>query len=199
MPKKRVESVVKEDDGSPKGLYYFEDAVPKKLYTEIVRWLEHLNLESVSSVGSRKVAQFGYQYEYKKRNVKRLEIVDLPDILVETRDLLNQYIDFSRGDATYFNQVLINRYLPGEGISAHIDAPSLFKGAIACFTIGSGVEIEFTRDTELYRLYVKPNSLYVMTGESRYEWKHAIRPRLKDDKMIRGVRYSITFRGVKQG
>lgn len=35
-----------------------------------------------------------------------------------------------------------------------------------------------------------------MTGESRYEWKHEIKPKLYDDGNPRTTRISVTFRTV---
>ena len=53
---------------------------------------------------------------------------------------------------------------------------------------------------EIYELYVKPQSLYIMSGDSRYEWKHSMTGKkydiIEDKKIKRGRRISITFRNV---
>ena len=93
----------------------------------------------------------------------------------------------------YWNQCIINRYLPGQGIGAHIDVKS-YGDHIVCFTLGSGREMEFTRDDDNYCLYTEPRSAYVMSGDSRYKWKHQMRLRKSDSGVSRSVCYSITFR-----
>ena len=76
-----------------------------------------------------------------------------------------------------------------------------FGHVIACLTLGSGVEIEFTRPKhESFKIYTEPNSLYIMSGDARYFWKHAISQR-KNDKINgknkpRGTRISLTFRNT---
>ena len=50
-----------------------------------------------------------------------------------------------------------------------------------------------------YKLYTEPYSMYIMTGKSRYEWKHQMRPRKLDGKSIpRKECFSITFREVSE-
>lgn len=99
----------------------------------------------------------------------------------------------------YFNQCIINRYLPGQGISAHVDA-NAYGHTIACFTFGSGAVMWFTRPGQHYDQYVEPDSLYIMQNEARYGWKHEMPARKSDqvdgEKKLRGVRWSITFRAV---
>jgi len=99
-----------------------------------------------------------------------------------------------------FNQIIVNNYESGQGISAHTDVKE-YGEIIGCYTIGSGGTMRFTRkDGNLYDLYVHPNSLYIMSGESRYEWKHEMASKKSDVvdgvKIPRGRRVSITFRCV---
>ena len=98
-----------------------------------------------------------------------------------------------------FDQLIINKYLPGQGIAPHIDKPSQFGPYIACVTLGSGVEIQFSKTgEETIPIYVEPNSLYIMSGDARYTWKHGIASRksdlVSDQKIARGTRISLTFR-----
>src|SRR5690606_9977836 len=99
------------------------------------------------------------------------------------------------------NQCIVNRYLPGQGISAHIDKET-FGPVIACFTLGSGTDITFSRTLDGNKVtidkHVEPCSLYIMTGESRYNWKHEIKSRLYDNDVKRNTRISVTFRTVSE-
>jgi len=49
-------------------------------------------------------------------------------------------------------------------------------------------------------LYVKPNSLYIMSGDARYVWTHELSPKKYDmsdgNKINRVRRISVTFRNV---
>jgi alkylated DNA repair dioxygenase AlkB len=60
--------------------------------------------------------------------------------------------------------------------------------------------MKFTYNGEHKEIYVKPNSLYIMSGDSRYVWSHSM-PVKKSDvvngiKIKRDRRISITFRNV---
>ena len=68
----------------------------------------------------------------------------------------------------YFNQCIVNNYIPGQGISRHVDHHD-YGDVIGCFTLGSSVPIIFrTHDNTLLQLYTEPNSLYIMLGEARF-------------------------------
>jgi alkylated DNA repair dioxygenase AlkB len=98
-----------------------------------------------------------------------------------------------------FNQCIINKYEPGQGINKHIDIKA-YGPVIGCFTFGSGAVMTFRRKDEVHHLYVKPNSLYIMSGESRLLWTHEMPSRKSDmvegKKIPRGLRISVTFRHV---
>lgn len=89
-------------------------------------------------------------------------------------------------------QIIINRYLKGEGISPHIDHVKLFSDKVYCITLGSPATMRFTCDAEKYDLVPSNRSMYVMTEDARYKWKHQMMP------LKHGTRYSITFRAIKE-
>jgi alkylated DNA repair dioxygenase AlkB len=93
-----------------------------------------------------------------------------------------------------FDQCIVNEYLPGQGISRHIDKTSLFGPTIACVSIGSDATIRFTKDKNAVDVLVPRRSLYIMQGDARYAWTHEMPARLYDAMRKRGTRYSITFR-----
>ena len=183
----------------PGGLLYFKDVIDDKYTSSLLSFIENNGKwKSLSeSKNSRKVQHYGYIYDYKsgKTNSKTEPI---PQILRPLIDSLKERC----GDEKYdFNQVIINNYEPGQGISAHIDSTE-YGEIIGCYTLGSGATMRFTNDEKKYDLYVSPNSLYIMTMESRYNWKHEMINRKSDvvdgDKILRGKRVSITFRYVKK-
>ena len=188
---------------APTGLHYFPDALTEKEHNSLVKWLERQELTPITaSENSRRVAQFGSRYDYSSKGTVG-DAEPIPTELELLLDRLNDFLEFKRRKncdvAPWFDQCLVNRYLPGQGISAHIDSPKSFKSVVCCFTLGSGATMKFTHPTKGdYSLYTEPRSLYVMTKESRYEWKHQMTARKSDPGHgERGVRWSVTFRATK--
>jgi alkylated DNA repair dioxygenase AlkB len=160
---------------------------------------------------SRQAIHYGYKYNYKTGNTKE-PAPSMPSHITELRSVIwglkipgiTNKKDASLNHPEEFaslNQCIINKYEPGQGISARIDHKD-YADAVCCYTIGSGAVMTFTnkKSGEVVELYVEPNSLYVMTGESRWEWTHEMKPRLSDmvkgTKIPRGTRISITFRSI---
>jgi alkylated DNA repair dioxygenase AlkB len=93
--------------------------------------------------------------------------------------------------------------MPGQGISAHVDSLA-YGDTIQCYTLGSGAMMRFTPveggNNERQELYVETCSLYRMTGDARYRWKHEFAARKSDivegKKIQRGRRVSVTLRWV---
>lgn len=149
---------------------------------------------------SRLVQHYGYKYNYKTYNIND-KCEHIPDFLLEYRDMLTKIcLDNNIINSEYtFNQCIVNNYLPGQGISKHIDVKS-YGDVIGCFTFGSSSIMSFEKDKNKIDLYVEPNSLYIMSGDSRYKWTHEMASRKYDiingDKIERNRRISVTFRNV---
>jgi alkylated DNA repair dioxygenase AlkB len=150
----------------------------------------------------RRVQHFGYKYDYKTRRIDAsMRVGRLP---VWLRDLGARLV----GDGVFAappDQMIVNEYVPGQGISAHVDCVPCFEGVIASLTLGSGCVMEFTRaeDDRRVPVYLKPRSLVVLRGEVRYDWRHAIPARKSDEfagvTLRRSRRVSLTFRRVILG
>lgn len=143
----------------------------------------------------RRVQHYGYRYDYKARNVtKDMYLGKLPkwlnDLAIRiSNDGLCEVIP---------DQVIINEYQPGQGISPHIDCEKCFGPRILSLSLGSQVIMEFTQDgIPKKEILLLPSSLVMMYGEARNKWKHSIPSRLKDNGVERGVRISLTFRNVE--
>lgn len=191
----------------PQGFHYFPNIVTKELSKEILDYF-HAHPEEMRPVfgpASRHVRQYGFSYNYsdKKKNVKIDPfpscIQKLIGLIVDTTPPeLQSNSDDSDDSDDYFDQCIANRYMPGEGIGKHIDHPR-FGNVIACFTLQSGIEIEFDHPRKgVFKAYVEPRSLYVMRGVARTQWSHQIRPRKNDvvNGIVtpRSIRWSVTFR-----
>jgi alkylated DNA repair dioxygenase AlkB len=113
-------------------------------------------------------------------------------------DLADQLFRDGIGDRP-FDQMLINEYLPGQGITLHRDY-SPFDRTVVSISLLSACVMDF-RQPESGReesLLLEPRSLLVLSDEARYRWQHGIARRKNDAwhgiLMPRSRRLSITFR-----
>lgn len=99
--------------------------------------------------------------------------------------------------------VVINEYLPGQGIGAHQDYPG-FGPTVVAVSLGSACVLELIepKSGRKESLDVAPRSLWVLGGEARRVWTHGIAARKADVvdgvKRPRGRRVSITMRTAHQ-
>ena len=157
------------------------------------------NFEWDSFGKGRKFKHFGYSYDYKNGNVKKIN-EQIPQFIFDIKHRIEPLVkQISNKQKINFNQCIINHYLPNHGISKHIDHIN-FGPIIACGTIGSGTNIIFRKGEESKSLYVEKNSIYIMSDEARYLWTHEIQPKeydiIDNIKINRDVRVSVTFRDV---
>jgi alkylated DNA repair dioxygenase AlkB len=155
---------------------------------------------------------YGYTYNYRSKSIDKLHDKTQPipewiEVFVD-RMIENKYISI-RPD-----QVIINRYMPGEGMGAHIDRVNLFKEKIFSIGLGGSCKMIFKKplyvysseDEYVYQLV--PKTLLIMEGDARYKYTHEI-PAARFDyyrvslltakrkRVARTTRYLITFRNIK--
>ncbi|KAK9928326.1 hypothetical protein M0R45_025469 [Rubus argutus] len=99
------------------------------------------------------------------------------------------------------DQLTVNEYPPGVGLSPHIDTHSAFEGLIFSLSLAGPCIMEFRRYFE-GGLYLPPRSLLLLSGEARYAWHHYIPhhkiDKVKDSVIRRGSRrVSFTLRKVR--
>jgi len=165
------------------GLRLIPSFVSKEEEAELVA---HIDAQEWSSALSRRVQQYGYEYSYKGKAVEKLG--PLPDWLSGLTDKLVAEGIFERPPT----QVIINEYLPGQGINAHTDHKKLFGDVVCSLSLLSEVPMVFARGDESIEIPLLRRSLVVLSGDARYEWTHCIEAR----KRGRSRRISITFRNV---
>lgn len=144
----------------------------------------------------RRLQYYGYRNELEKPYDLVEFPVPMPPLIKQlSQEIVNRHILITQPD-----QVIINEYLPGQGIRPHKDR-NYFENQICGINLGSGCIMRFIKGTDVVDIEVPRRSLYVMQDEVRYKWKHAIPPRKKDiiDGNIqhRERRWSITYRKVK--
>lgn len=147
----------------------------------------------------RRVQHYGFRYDYKARRVTNESYLGpLPDWLSALADrLMEEEVFSARPD-----QVIINEYLPGQGITAHVDCEPCFGCTIASLSLGSACLMEFSHlhSNQSSTQFLAPRSLLILNGEARFNWTHGIAARKSDvidgKKIARGRRVSLTFRSV---
>ncbi|MCP3804827.1 alpha-ketoglutarate-dependent dioxygenase AlkB [Allokutzneria sp. A3M-2-11 16] len=161
--------------------------------------LSGIDAEVWSSALRRRVQHYGHRYDYGRRAVTAAD--SAPPLPVWSQALAAR-LHREGFMADLANQAIVNEYLPGQGISAHVDCVPCFGPQVAAISIGSACTMDFSDPDNGERVPVRlePGSLCVMTGAARYRWRHAIAARKSDPtptgRQPRGRRVSITFRTV---
>ncbi len=176
------------------GLIYVENYIDSEQ-----KLLEAINKEEWDNSMKRRVQHYGYKYDYKARAVNpSMYLGPLPEWSqgVANKLVSDQYFPSAP------DQLIINEYLPGQGISNHVDCQPCFSETIVSISLGSACVMNLTKiDTrQVIELYLQPRSLLLLSGDSRYKWFHGITGRLSDQingkKIQREKRVSLTFRKV---
>lgn len=150
----------------------------------------------------RPVQHYGWRYDYKARRVSAdARLGALPDWLEPEVAALCSLGLFAPAP----DQVIVNEYEPGQGIAPHIDCVPCFGPTIASLSLGGTTEMQFeNRATgESLEVRLAPQSLLLLTGPARLEWRHGIAARKSDPmggtRLPRKRRISLTFRKVIAG
>jgi alkylated DNA repair dioxygenase AlkB len=176
----------------PPGSHYTPGFLPG---VEQQRLVEEIDASEWSLELKRRVQHYGYRYDYQARTVDQsVYLGALPAFVAPVVGALGHAPMFSQTP----DQMIVNEYLPGQGIAAHVDCESCFNDRIAIVSLGWPYEMEFqhTRSEARAVLLLGAGSLLILAGEVRYQWTHRIRARLRDRGIPRKRRLSLTFRKV---
>lgn len=164
-----------------------EDALMREIDTQV--WVVDYD---------RRLQYYSYRNELESPYDLIAIPVPLPPVVLQLSQLI-----VAKGILQYQpDQVIINEYLPGQGLRPHKDR-NYFENQICGINLGSGCIMRFIRDRtkEVVDVPVLRRSLYVMQDDARKKWKHSIPPRKKDtidgSVVHRDRRWSITYRKVK--
>lgn len=178
------------------GLAYFGKFINRSTHDDLI---ESIDQQPWENSLKRRVQQYGFRYDYKKQTIDRSDwLGELPLWLNSLADLL-----VAKGFyKTKADQVIVNEYLPGQGIASHIDQTSCFGETILIVSLSSPVVMDFSHASshELFPYLLGPCSLLVLKGDARFDWKHGIASRKRDrfqgETYLRKRRISLTFREV---
>lgn len=145
---------------------------------------------------ARRTQHYGYTYHYKQRG---LMVADQIPIWCEMLWPKMRHAELlPQGKIP--DQMIVNEYLPGQGITSHIDS-FVFGEPIMSLSLGSPCIMEFARAGHAnVEVVLQRCSLAIMTGEARSKWTHKIAARKSDmingKKVARTRRVSLTFRFI---
>lgn len=219
-------SLVASDLNIP-GLYLWHDFVNAKEERELLAAVDDRPWNNLSK---RRVQHYGYEFCYDTRNVNTKEqLGELPSFVSSILKRISSLSDLGDSESLAVDQLTVNEYPRGVGLSPHIDTHSAFEGLIFSLSLAGPCIMEFRRyldgswipkaaarnDTKVENLddgsslirraiYLPPRSMLLLSGEARFAWLHYI-PHHKidmvnDDVVRRGSRrVSFTFRKVRRG
>lgn len=180
------------------GLHYVRDYLTRP---EQERLLAIIDQQPWLAELKRRVQHYGYRYDYKRRTVDAsLFLGALPGWAAQLADHVRRDGWTSQPP----DQLIINEYLPGQGIASHVDCVRCFGATILALSLGSPCVMRLTHPQAHCEVPVllAPGSLVVMQADARYAWKHSIPARKTDiyegRKIRRTRRISLTFRPIRQ-
>jgi alkylated DNA repair dioxygenase AlkB len=166
---------------------------------EQVELLDSIDRAPWSVELKRRVQHYGYRYDYRRKTVDRdMRLGPLPEWGAELAQRLLRDGHVPR----VLNQLIVNEYLPGQGIAAHIDCVPCFADRVLSLSLGSSciLTMRHAETAADVPMLLDPGSLLVLAGEARYEWTHRIAARKRDvvagQTIERGRRVSLTYRTV---
>lgn len=174
----------------PEGLRYAPEFISPAVEHELIAHIASLPLQPFqfgAYEGKRRVASFGFRYDYALRRVQ--EANPIPDWLKSPIEAAEAF----GGPHTLIRQVLCTEYETGVGIGWHRDKPQFDR--VFGLSLGSACKLRFrkaaARKWERFSLNAEPRSLYMLNGESRQVWEHSI-------AAVPALRYSITLRTMSK-
>jgi alkylated DNA repair dioxygenase AlkB len=184
-------SLFEQDPPLPQGCKYERDIIQAYQERELVARLADLpfrSFEFQGYLGKRRVVSFGWQYDFSTKELRRAE--DIPAFLLPLREKAAAFAGLT---SPLLQHVLVTEYAPGAAIGWHRDK-GVF-GEVVGISLVSSCMFRLRRRTgttwQRASFTAEPRSAYLLQGPARTEWEHSI-------PAVDGLRYSITFRSLRQ-
>lgn len=181
------------------GLYLFHDFVTLQQEQELLAAVDERPWKHLSK---RRVQHYGFEFCYQTRNVNsKQQLGELPSFVSPLLEKMSMFqkLDGIPADIA-LDQLTVNEYPPGVGLSPHIDTHSAFEGLIFSLSLAGPCIMEFRRyvsgdgrtnaslsnanmttknpenSSNLIRkaIHLPPRSMLLFFGEARYAWNHYI-------------------------
>lgn len=215
----KIDDTINSFDQLPPGLILIENFVnceeEENLLKAVLSQSDDYNngdskTEEINSLKHRIVKHFGYEFLYGSNQVdpdqplKRQIPNECKFLWSRLKERIPNHIEcFDEPD-----QLTVNQYNPGQGIPSHVDTHSAFLDPLIVISLEGDVVMEFKNENQKLNVLIPQKSLLIMSGESRYDWKHGIIPRYMDiipsdhgglTIKHRKKRTSLTFRKLRRG
>ncbi|KAH7284552.1 hypothetical protein KP509_34G059500 [Ceratopteris richardii] len=127
------------------GLQLFKNFVNEDEEQELLAAVDKRPWQVLSK---RRVQHYGYEFQYKIRNVDAMQnmgkLPEFTDCIVKKISSLPELL--AAEEATLpLDQLTVNEYAPGVGLSPHIDTHSAFEGAIISLSLAGPCIMEFRK------------------------------------------------------
>uniref|UniRef100_A0AAG5CTJ9 Fe2OG dioxygenase domain-containing protein n=1 Tax=Anopheles atroparvus TaxID=41427 RepID=A0AAG5CTJ9_ANOAO len=203
----------------PPSIYYVPNFITEEEETSILQAISKTPKPRWTQLSNRRLINYG-----GIPHPKGMIAEDMPVWLTQYVMRINQLNIFEQGIEA--NHVLVNEYLPGQGIMPHLDGP-LFYPTIATISCGSHTVLEYDRQIEMgpsdntslvresvTKVLIEPCSLLVVKEDMYHKYFHSIKEQEQDtidgnianlrllskgklgDVLPRGTRVSLTIRHV---
>jgi len=173
---------------APEGLVYQTGFLSEAEEAELVEWIDQ---QPWDTKYSRRRQFYGQSYY---EDAIHTPVPSLFQVLAQR--LFDEGLVLAVPD-----HVLLNEYLPGQGIAAHLDEMPHPESQVVTISLLDTYPMEFAKigGKEIYEVRLERRSVAVMSGPSRTEWTHEIVKRKADviqggGRRVRGRRISITYR-----
>ena len=180
----------------PDGFIYRQNFISEAEEQALIREIQSVQLASFKYyqfTGKRRLASFGWQYEFGKNEITRAP--DMPAFLLPLRTRAGKLFDI---DPNSFSQSSIIEYSIGSPIGWHRDIAHF--GVVVGISLGAACRMRFrkyhriraknSKRDEILSIELQPRSIYLMSGASREIWQHSIPP-------VKALRYSIMMRTLR--
>ena len=180
----------------PDGFIYHRNFISEAEEPELLREIQSLHLKSFKYyqfTGKRRIASFGWQYEFGKSEITTAP--DMPAFLLPVRIRTGTLFNI---DPNSLMQTSIIEYSTGSPIGWHRDISQF--GVVVGISLGAACRMRFrkyhriraqnSKRDEILSIELQPRSIYLMSGASRELWQHSIPP-------VKDLRYSIMMRTLR--
>lgn len=177
---------------TPRGLDYLEGAIVSCEEKEPCYGCQRCLLLDIDSQPwnhdlERRTQQYGAKYDYKAK--KLVAAPPFPASVERLAEILEPL--FEEHSSKKPTQCIVNEYKRGQKITPHTDHVKLFGPVVVIVSLGDPMKMVLTRPGYTsYSITLEPGTALVLSGESRYNWKHELKPSKDPDFR----RVSMTFR-----
>jgi alkylated DNA repair protein alkB family protein 8 len=199
------------------GLYLIKDFVTAEEEKELIAAVDDRPWHCLAK---RRVQHYGYEFCYHTRNINtNQKLGELPLFLSPILERISTFKNIDNTANIDLDQLTVNEYPPGVGLSPHVDTHSAFENSIYSLSLAGPCVMEFRKYSDGERrdsdsdvssnflraaLFLPPRSMLLICGEARYAWHHYIPHHKVDvvrDSVIRRAtrRVSFTIRKVRKG